>query len=91
MRRWCLLNYGPKLRAPRLSHRKIPHGNLVARARALLVNGGLLTAAVEDEEQIRDMVELPKVSREQLEARRNGNRSAGPPDVPHGSVNSRIK
>jgi hypothetical protein len=70
VRRRCLLNYGPGLRCPVLRHRKIQAGNShflgpvaeVGNPEALTVlwKDRLLTAGVEDEEQIRDVAELPK-------------------------------
>jgi phage gp29-like protein len=72
IRRWCLLNYGPRMRCPVLRHRKIQADNFesLARALRLLVEGRLITVGVEDEEQIRDLAELPAIPREQLLARR---------------------
>jgi len=68
IRRWCHLNYGPALKCPVLKHKPIRARDLAAWSQALtsLVTGGLLHATVDDEQHIRDMMELPEISREQL-------------------------
>lgn len=72
--RWTQANYGPDyrqrgFRAPRLTHKPIRSNDLTVWSSALsaLLSGGLLHATVDDEEYVRDLLELPAVPREQLE------------------------
>lgn len=80
LRRWCRLNYGGcplgGLRPPRLVHRRIAARDPGAWSEALsqLAAGGLLHAGPEDEEHVRDLLELPAVPREQLARREHGSR-----------------
>ncbi|MFN3652214.1 MAG: DUF935 family protein [Armatimonadota bacterium] len=70
IKRWCLLNYGAKLKPPRLMHKPIRAKDLTAWTAGLksLVDGKLIHQTVDDEELIRDYFELPKIERAQLEA-----------------------
>jgi phage gp29-like protein len=72
VRQWCMLNYGPGFRCPKLRHRAIRGWSLEVMARALqmLTTGDLLTPGAEDEEHIRVLAELPEVPIEQLKKRR---------------------
>ncbi|MCC2671919.1 MAG: hypothetical protein K0Q72_4390, partial [Armatimonadetes bacterium] len=69
IRRWCLLNYGPALRAPRLLHKPIRAHDLQGWANALnaLGSGGWLHATPDDEAKLREELELPEAPREQRE------------------------
>ncbi len=66
VRRWCRLNYGEGLRPPTLRHRKIAARDLGAWTGALnaLVQGQFLLPGKDDEEYIRDVMELPAVAAE---------------------------
>lgn len=68
IKRWCLLNYGPKLKPPVLRHKPIRSRDITAWTAALnvLASGGFLHSTVDDEEFIRDTFELPKIDPEQL-------------------------
>lgn len=75
VRRWAVANYGPDyrergFRPPRLTHKPIRSNDLAVWSNALtaLLGGGLLHATVDDEEYLRDLFELPAISRENLEA-----------------------
>lgn len=66
--RWCRLNYGEKLPCPKLRHRKIATCDVTAWTAALkqLVEGGFLQPGRDDEEYIRDSMELPAAPTEQV-------------------------
>lgn len=68
IKRWCLINYGPGFKAPRLMHKPIKAADLQAWSTALntLASGGFLHATVDDEAKIREEFELPEVPKEQL-------------------------
>lgn len=69
IRRWVLLNYGPKFRGPRLRHKPIKSRDLGAWATALstLTTSGFIHSTVDDEEKLRAEFALPEIPREQLE------------------------
>lgn len=69
VKRWCLLNYGEGLKCPELRHRTIRARDIGAWTSALqqLVSGGFLHPTPDDEEKLRDEMELPEIDRELLE------------------------
>lgn len=60
-RRWSLLNYGPGVRPPVIRHKAIRSPDLASWSAALgtLLSGGLLHPAADDEQYLRDLLELP--------------------------------
>jgi hypothetical protein len=68
VKRWCLYCYGEGVRPPLLRHRRIGARSLDALAAVLqqLTTGGWAHPTVEDEEYLRDLMELPAIPREQL-------------------------
>lgn len=68
IKRWCLLNYGDKLKPPVLKHKPIRSRDITAWTAALnaLTSGGFVHATVDDEEFLRDQFELPEIKLEQL-------------------------
>lgn len=73
VRRWALLNYGPKLRSPILRHRPLNSQDIGSLSQALntLMSTGLMHATPDDEEYLRDLIEFPPIPKEQLAARRD--------------------
>lgn len=71
-KRWALYNYGPGLRPPVITHKPIRLSDATGMANALntLVTGGFLTAEAEDEQYMRDFMDLPRIPIEQLKAAR---------------------
>lgn len=69
LKRWTLLNYGEGVRAPKLMHRRISARDYSTLTNSLvaMVNGGILHATPDDEEHLRDNLDLPAIPKEQLE------------------------
>jgi phage gp29-like protein len=67
VRRWCRLNYGEALRPPVVRHKAIRGADLAVWSAALgtLLSGGMLHPSPDDEEYLRDLLELPTAPAEQ--------------------------
>lgn len=72
VRRWCRMNYGERLRPPKLRHRPIRANSLEGTARALqtLQAGGFVTPTQADEAHIRAVAELPEIEESQVKSAR---------------------
>lgn len=105
VKRWALLNYGAGLKPPLIRHKPIRSQDLAAWGNALqqMMSAGALHPTVDDEEFVRDTLELPKIPKEQLlaaeaerkaaadAAAKNGAKNPGQPGQPGGGDSAPTK
>lgn len=72
LRYWVAYNYGPGVKVPFLTHRKIQSKSMEAIAGMLktLTDGGFVTPTEQDETYLRDVAELPQIDPDNLLTRR---------------------